>query len=65
MKRSVLVVLLTTAVPLLLISAEPSAFGAGDLSNSEPYGLTSSEKVILQNKDKLRSVVVKSNNQVL
>ena len=63
MKRSVLVVLLTTAVPLLLISAEPSAFGAGDLSNSEPYGLTSNEKIILQNKDKLHKVVVKSNNQ--
>lgn len=63
MKRTVLVVLLTTAVPLLLVSSEPSAFGAGDLSNPEPYGLTSNEKVILDNKDKLRKVVVKSNNQ--
>ncbi len=63
MKRSVLVVLLTTAVPLLLISAEPSAFGAGDLSSPNPYGLTSNEKVILDNKDKLHKVVVKSNNQ--
>ena len=63
MKRSVLVVLFTAAVPLLLVSAEPSAFGAGDLSNPEPYGLTSNEKVILDNKDKLRKVVVKSNNQ--
>jgi len=63
MKRSVLVVLVTTAVPFLLIGAEPSAFGAGDLSNSEPYGLTSNEKIILQNKDKLKQVTVKSNNQ--
>ena len=63
MKHSVLVVLLTAAVPLLLIGAEPSAFGAGDLSNPEPYGLTSNEKVILDNKDKLHKVVVKSNNQ--
>ena len=63
MKRSVLVVLLTAAVPLLLISAEPSAFGAGDLSNPEPYGLTSNEKVILDNKKRLHKVVVKSNNQ--
>ena len=63
MKRSVFVVLLTTAVPLLLLSAEPSAFGAGDLSNPEPYGLTTNEKVILDNKDKLRKVFVKSNNQ--
>lgn len=63
MKRSVLVVLLTSAVPLLLISAEPSAFGAGDLNNPNPYGLTSNEKIILQNKDKLHKVTVKSNNQ--
>jgi len=63
MKRSVVVILFTAAVPLLLISAEPSAFGAGDLSNSEPYGLTSNEKIILENKDKLHKVTVKSNNQ--
>lgn len=50
-------------MPFNLISAEPSAFGAGNLNNSEPYGLTSSEKVILQNKDKLKKVVVNSNNQ--
>ncbi len=63
MKRSVFVVLFTTAVPLFLAGAEPSAFGAGDLSNPEPYGLTSNEKIILQNKDKLQKVFVKSNNQ--
>jgi TolA-binding protein len=50
-------------MPFNLISAEPSAFGAGNLNSSEPYGLTSSEKVILQNKDKLKKVVVNSNNQ--
>ena len=63
MKHSIKVVALTTAVPLLLLGAEPSAFGAGDLNNPKPYGLTSSEKVILQNKNKLHNVVVKSNNQ--
>ena len=63
MKKSILVVALTTAVPLLLLSAEPSAFGAGDLNNPEPYGLTSNEKVILDTKKKLHKVVVKSNNQ--
>ncbi len=31
-------------------SAEQSAFGAGDLESSSPYGLTQSEKVLLKNK---------------
>jgi TolA-binding protein len=63
MKKSICVVALTALVPLLLISAEPSAFGAGDLNNPKPYGLTSNEKVILETKKKLHTVVVKSNNQ--
>ncbi|WP_415398130.1 tetratricopeptide repeat protein [Sulfurimonas sp. CS5] len=63
MNRIFLVVFFAAIVPFNLISAEPSAFGAGDLDTPEPYGLTSSEKVILQNKDKLKKVVVKSNNQ--
>lgn len=63
MNRIILVVLFAAIVPFNLISAEPSAFGAGDLETSQPYGLTSSEKVILQNKDKLKKVVVKTNNQ--
>jgi len=63
MNRIILVVLFATIVPFNLVSAEPSAFGAGNLDTSQPYGLTSSEKVILQNKDKLKKVVVNSNNQ--
>lgn len=63
MKYSIIVTLLVTAMPLILSSAEPSAFGAGDLDNPTPYGLTTAEKIILQNKDKLHNVVVKSNNQ--
>ncbi len=58
-----LVALFATIVPFSLIGAEPSAFGAGNLDSSQPYGLTSSEKVILQNKKNLKKVVVKSNNQ--
>lgn len=63
MKRSSIVLSLLTAFPLLLISSEPSAFGAGDLNNPEPYGLTSNEKVILETKQSLKKVAVKSNNQ--
>ncbi|NOR57780.1 MAG: hypothetical protein GQ474_04580 [Sulfurimonas sp.] len=63
MNRIYLVAFFAAIVPFNLISAEPSAFGAGNLETSQPYGLTSSEKVILQNKNKLKKVVVKSNNQ--
>lgn len=55
MKHSNLVLLFTISVPLFLSAAEPSAFGAGNLDNPEPYGLTSNEKVILQNKNKLQT----------
>jgi TolA-binding protein len=40
-------------INLLLFSKEISVFSAGDLESSNPYGLTSSEKVILKNKNKL------------
>ena len=64
MNRSAIVsLLIVAAVPTLLLSAEPSAFGAGDLSSPEPYGLTSNEKVILETKDKLKKVAQKSNSQ--
>ncbi|MDQ7066543.1 MAG: hypothetical protein Q9M40_00240 [Sulfurimonas sp.] len=63
MKYSKIVLLLSTVLPFLLSAAEPSAFGAGDLSSSNPYGLTSNEKVILDTKKKLHKVAVKSNNQ--
>lgn len=63
MKRSTTFLFIIAAFPLFLISAEPSAFGAGDLTSSNPYGLTSKEKVILETKKKLKKVAVKSNNQ--
>ncbi|MDD3442849.1 tetratricopeptide repeat protein [Sulfurimonas denitrificans] len=46
-----------------LFSAEPSAFGAGDLNNPNPYGLSSTEATLLETKKNLQKVVVKSNNQ--
>ena len=62
MKKSILVAV-CAAYPLFLFGAEPSAFGAGDLSNPQPYGLTSNEKVILETKKKLHKIALKSNNQ--
>ena len=63
MKYSKKVFLLSCLLPMTLLSAEPSAFGAGDLNAPNPYGLTSNEKVILDTKTKLHKVAVKSNNQ--
>lgn len=63
MKRGLFVACATSLLTLHISASEPSAFGAGDLNNPTPYGLTPSEEVILENKKKLNKVVVKSNNQ--
>ena len=60
MKKNIFLLLL----PLLSIYAnEPSAFGAGDLTVDNPYGLTSSEKVLLETKKNLHKVEIKSKSQ--
>jgi len=63
MNRSFIVAVFVTCLPFSLFGAEPSAFGAGDLNNPKPYGLTTSEEVVLQNKKKLQKVVATTNNQ--
>jgi len=63
MKHITLTALVAVTVPLFLNAAEPSAFGAGNLNNPNPYGLTQSERVLLETKKNLRKVEVKSNNQ--
>lgn len=63
MNNSKIIALLAVILPYHLMSAEPSAFGAGDLNNPNPYGLTSTEATLLETKKDLRKVVVKSNNQ--
>jgi len=39
-----------------LLANEPSVFGAGNLDSAEPYGLTSGEKQIIKNRDKLKDL---------
>jgi len=39
-----------------LLAVEPSAYGAGNLDSTNPYGLTSSEKYILKNKEKVKDL---------
>lgn len=63
MYRKILATTFVAMTSLNLSAAEPSAFGAGNLDSSSPYGLTSSEKAVLQNKNKLKKIAVKSNNQ--
>jgi len=52
--RSVLL-LCSFLLPLSLY-AEKSAFGAGDLNNPSPYGLTKAEKYILDNKETISDI---------
>jgi TolA-binding protein len=47
----------------LLSASEPSVFGAGDLNNPNPYGLTHEEKLILENKKEIQTVLQKSKAQ--
>ncbi len=63
MKKSKNLLLLSLIFPVIILSAEPSAFGAGNMDSSNPYGLTSNEKVILDTKNKLNKVSIKSSNQ--
>jgi TolA-binding protein len=49
-----------TVLGTTLFGAEPSAFGAGDLNSQNPYGLTKSEKVILENKKAAQEIKSKS-----
>jgi TolA-binding protein len=63
MSTSKIIVILAVILPYYLTAAEPSAFGAGDLNNPNPYGLTSTEATILETKKNLNKIVVKSNNQ--
>lgn len=63
MNKTNLIALSAIIFPYYLTAAEPSAFGAGDLNNPNPYGLTSTEAVLLETKKNLNKVVIKSNNQ--
>ncbi len=48
--------LLAVALVPVILSAEPSAFGAGNIESDTPYGLTESEKYILKNKERLENI---------
>lgn len=54
MIKKVIIIWLTATFSLL--ANEPSVFGAGNLDSAEPYGLTSSEKHIIKNRDKVKDL---------
>ncbi len=54
---------LALLAPFLLSAAEPSAFGAGNLNDPNPYGLTDAEKHILTNKKTLDTIKEKAYSQ--
>ncbi|UFS63328.1 tetratricopeptide repeat protein [Sulfurimonas sp. HSL-3221] len=58
MKR--LSLLLAGALLLQLQASEPSVFGAGNLDSDSPYGLTESEKKIVENRQNLKNTKRKS-----
>lgn len=52
-----------TLLASFLFASEPSVFGAGDLTNPNPYGLTNEEKLILDNKKEIQGIAHKNNLQ--
>lgn len=50
------VLLLSSFLLPFSLYAEKSAFGAGDLNNPSPYGLTKAEKYILDNKETINDI---------
>lgn len=62
MNCSIRLILIAAFLPISLLSSEPSAFGAGDLDSASPYGLTTSEKAIFNNKQKLESLNKKTSS---
>ena len=53
MKKIIIIWLIVTCS---LLANEPSVYGAGNLDSANPYGLTSSEKHILKNTDKVKDL---------
>lgn len=56
MKKIILAPIVGAFFLTCTIAEERSAFGAGDLTSSNPYGLTDTEKVLLKNKEKVTNL---------
>jgi TolA-binding protein len=63
MKNIKTLLFVNVLVSSYLFASEPSAYGAGDLDEASPYGLTQEEKVLLETKKHLKKVEIKTNTQ--
>ncbi len=63
MQKKDLFLLLISFSAVSIANAEPSVFGAGNLDSSSPYGLSQSEKKILEQDSKIRELT-KTNNKL-
>jgi len=56
LSRNKIVLMGFMSLASLLYAYEPSVYGAGDLNSAHPYGLTPTEKSILENKKRLQKL---------
>jgi len=61
--------ILITVISIISISSEyePSAYGAGNIDSSSPYGLTQTERSVLNNRKEiqdLKNIVEEQNNKI-
>jgi TolA-binding protein len=63
MKTMLKALTLSSVLCASLMASEPSAYGAGNLDSSSPYGLTPEEKALLETKKKLQEVKAKTYTQ--
>ena len=54
MKKIVLITYI--ALTPLLFANEPSVYGAGDIDSAQPYGLTETERAVLENRRAVQSL---------
>ena len=57
------VLISVVAVASTLYAYEPSVYGAGDINSASPYGLTQTEKAVLENKKTIQKLFNKVNEQ--
>ncbi len=57
------VLISVVAIASTLYAYEPSVYGAGDINSESPYGLTETEKAVLENKKNIQRLFNKINEQ--
>ncbi len=63
MKMRTKILISAVALASALYAYEPSVYGAGDINSASPYGLTETEKAVLENKKTIQKLFNKINEQ--